>query len=272
MRIISVREGFASNHSSTSYEFLAVDKPLGAADRANVASLSSRADSTRRRVSFIYHGDSYDLPGGHEPLLEHYYDVMYSESYDWWTLGFAFNAPPEQHAELGEYEFYGWNDQGVTVTSCGERVIVVVNCMLTPDSVGAMAHDDRYPRNEYYEDDEEYDEDDEDDDWDEDDGDVEEVDDSEEGEGEEPAPKASPAASPYDLSACDDPLLVLLAQVRQDLINGDYRSLYDVFRVYGWEPDAETEAEEDECCPPRPESEPDGEEGFGELYHMMYKT
>ncbi|MBU0608226.1 MAG: hypothetical protein KKI08_10070 [Armatimonadetes bacterium] len=270
MKIISVRQGFASDHSSTSYEFLAVDKPLGAEDRANVASLSSRADPTKRRVSFIYHADGYDIPGGYEPLLEHYYDVMYSESYGWWALGVAFNAPPAQHAALGEYEFYGWNDLGVTVTSSGERVIVVINCMLTPDSVGEMAHNDRYPRNEYYDDDEECD--DEDDDWDEDDGEMEEVDDSEEGRDEEPVAEAAPAARLYDLSTCDDPLLVLLAEVRQELIGGDYRSLYDVFRVYGWEPDAESEAEDEACCPPRPEPEPDGEEAFGELYHMMYKT
>ena len=40
MKIISVRSGFASDHSSTSYEFLAVDQPWKRG-RAAVASLSS---------------------------------------------------------------------------------------------------------------------------------------------------------------------------------------------------------------------------------------
>ncbi|PIV52650.1 MAG: hypothetical protein COS17_08155, partial [Elusimicrobia bacterium CG02_land_8_20_14_3_00_37_13] len=85
MRILSIRKGFQADHSSTSYEFFAIDKPLTRSERENVAKLSSRARPTKRRVSFIYHGDWNDLPGGWEQLMEKYYDVMYSESYDWWT-------------------------------------------------------------------------------------------------------------------------------------------------------------------------------------------
>jgi len=44
----SVRKGFTSDHSSTSYEFLAVDHPLSRGARNKVASLSSRANPTRR--------------------------------------------------------------------------------------------------------------------------------------------------------------------------------------------------------------------------------
>lgn len=263
MRIISARQGFASDHSSTSYEFLAVDKPLSDEDRGDVASLSSRAAPTRRRVSFIYHAEGYDLPGGYEPLLERYYDVMYSESYDWWTLGFAFDAPPEQHEEIAQYDFCGCDDQGISVTSSEERVIIVIDCKLRPGSLPEADGYDRYNAYDSEDDDEEEWEEDE---WD-DDEDTEEVDDSEEGEDEQPAAAASPAAAPYDLSRCDDPLLVLLAEVRQQLIDGDYRSLYDVFRVYGWEPDAEGEADGEDAYPPEPEGE--GEEAFGELYHML---
>ena len=64
MKIIAVHRGFASDHSSTSYEFLALDKPLGQKARRGVSALSSRATPTQRRVSFIYHAEGYDIPGG----------------------------------------------------------------------------------------------------------------------------------------------------------------------------------------------------------------
>lgn len=36
--------------------------------------------------------------------MEKYYDVMYSESYDWWTLAMAFDYLKEQVSELKKYE------------------------------------------------------------------------------------------------------------------------------------------------------------------------
>jgi hypothetical protein len=66
MKILSERHGFASDHSSTSYEFLAVDKPLGKKERSDVSKLSNRANPTSRRANFIYHVDGYDIPGGWE--------------------------------------------------------------------------------------------------------------------------------------------------------------------------------------------------------------
>ena len=136
MRIISVRRGFASDHSSTSYEFLAVDRPLSREARAQVRALSSRAAPTKRRVSFIYHVEGYDIPGGWEPLLRKHYDVMYSESYDWWTLGFAFNAPEAQQHEIAQYGFEGIDGQGVYVLTYDQRVVVSIFCRL---DAGAMA-------------------------------------------------------------------------------------------------------------------------------------
>ena len=84
MKIISVSQGFTADHSFTSYEFLAVDKPLNAEAIKAVRTLSRRCQPDARRVSFIYHADGYDIPGGWVPLMKSYYDVMYSESYDWW--------------------------------------------------------------------------------------------------------------------------------------------------------------------------------------------
>ena len=135
MKIISIRNGFTADHSSTSYEFLAVDRPLDAQARAEVAKLSRRAAPTERSVSFIYHMDGYDIPGGWESLMVHYYDVMVSESYDWWTFAIAFNAPQEQREALAHYAFDGADDLGVRVSSFDDRVIVEIHCALDSNAL-----------------------------------------------------------------------------------------------------------------------------------------
>lgn len=152
MKIISIKNGFTSDHSSTSYEFMAVKKPLGKKEKAAVASLSSRANPTSRRVSFIYHVDGYDIPGGWKALMEKYYDVMYRESYDWWTLSIALDSSAEQVAELKKYEFTGKEDLGIDLIEKGNRVIVVINCRLSPP------YSDE-PYNDNYDEDEDEDED-----------------------------------------------------------------------------------------------------------------
>lgn len=153
MKILSIRKGFQADHSSTSYEFFAIEKPLSRSERGKVASLSSRARPSRRRVSFIYHGEWSDLPDGWEPLMEKYYDVMYSESYDWWTLAMAFDADQKTIKEIERYEFRGTDDLGVSVDSKGNRVIVTIYCRLSPEF-----HANNNSDYDYYEDDEEEDE------------------------------------------------------------------------------------------------------------------
>lgn len=133
MRLISVRKGFQSDHSSTSYEFLAIDKKLSIEQKKSVSKLSSRACPTDRQVSFVYNGDWSDLPGGWKPLMEKYYDVMYSESYDWWTLAFAFQANKETIGKLKEYDFCGDEDLGVRILSKNNRVVIAFFCRIHPD-------------------------------------------------------------------------------------------------------------------------------------------
>ena len=132
MKILSERHGFASDHSSTSYEFLAVDKPLGKKERADVSKLSRRVNPTSRRANFIYHVDGYDIPGGWEKLMTLYYDVMYREEYGWWSLAMAFNASPEQFDDLAKYEFEGEEEgTGVEVSFIEQhRIIITINCSI----------------------------------------------------------------------------------------------------------------------------------------------
>ena len=133
MKILTVRRGFLADHSSTSYEFLAVDRPLDKKARAAVASLSSRAAPSARKVSFVYHADGYDIPGGWQPLMREHYDVMYSESYDWWTLAVAFDTRSKALVdELTRYAFLGGEDLGVVGDHDGRRMLVTVHCRLDP--------------------------------------------------------------------------------------------------------------------------------------------
>jgi hypothetical protein len=154
MKVLSIRKGFQSDHSSTSYEFFAIDKPLNPSERKDVARLSSRARPTRRKVSFIYHGDFSDLPGGWRTLVKRYYDVMYSESYGWWILAMAFKADLKAIKEIKKYDFSGSEDMGVTVDSEGDRVIVSISCSLSPE----LACDDDPSYDDYEEEEDDIDE------------------------------------------------------------------------------------------------------------------
>ena len=215
MDILSIRRGFASDHNSTSYEFLAVDKPLGKKERSEVSELSSRANPSTRRVSFIYHVDGYDIPGGWEKLMSQYYDVMYREEYSWWTLSIAFDADDKQYEAICAYEFDGADDLGIRVERSGKRVIISVHCVVEPG---------QYWDSDYYDD-------------------VDGLD--ENGDEDE---KESVAV------ATGDHILDTLAQVRQQVIGGDYRALYAVWEVYGISDD------EDESEPPKPKDKKSGAE------------
>ena len=137
MRIISERKGFQADHSSTSYEFLAVDGVLSAEDKQAVGKLSSRARPTDTRVSFVYEGEGYDLPGGWRPLMERYYDVMFSESYSWWTLALSFPADANLLRTLESYAFWGVDDRGVEIRTADGRVVVTLYCRLQADFASA---------------------------------------------------------------------------------------------------------------------------------------
>lgn len=160
MKIIAVHKGFACDHSSTSYEFLAVDKPLSQKARRDVSSLSSRADATERRVSFIYHADGYDIPGGWEKLMRECYDVMYSESYGWWTFAMAFHAPKKQQEALRQYEFSGIDELGMSISCDDNRVTVAIHCHADNDSLYETEHGYENYRYDLDEEDEEDEEDD----------------------------------------------------------------------------------------------------------------
>ena len=213
MKILSVRRGFASDHSSTSYEFLAVDKPLNKNDRSEVSKLSSRVNPTARRVNFVYHVDGYDIPGGWEKLMENYYDVMYCEDYDWWTFAIAWDTAANQYDELRHFELEGEHEGtgiDISVSNDKKRITVTIHCLL---DVADLDY-----------------------------GGCDEDDESETFE-------------------TDDDLLNLLTQIRRQLANGDYRSLYAVWEKYG--------NVNDELAPPKPKDQKTGEETIGNFKNIL---
>jgi hypothetical protein len=234
LKIISVRQGFASDHSSTSYEFLALDRPLDKAARAVVSSLSSRANPTRRRVSIIYHADGYDILGGWLHLMRDYYDVMYSESYDWWLLALAFPLSSDKQAEIAKYDFESGDNLGISIEFNYDRAIVSIYCRLQPFGP-------------YY---------------------FEEVDDSYEDEEEV---DADDALQDEIIAEVNDPLLKLLAKIRLQLMEGDYRGLYEVWNIYGAPEYDDEEDEEGEAWPkpPIPEERTTGRRVLAEFAGML---
>jgi len=201
MIILSVRRGFLADHSSTSYEFLAIDTPLDAEARAAVASLSSRANPTSRRVSFVYHADGYDIPGGWEALMLQHYDVMCSESYDWWTLAVAFDTTDQSLVErLKRYEFRDVNELGISIIHRNARVVVIIDCRLAAGMLAGFEENDGFWGGEGFDEDEE-------------------------------------DLTDAGVAAIDDSLLDLLARVRSCLMRGELEPLHAVWEEYGSDSD-----------------------------------
>ena len=192
MKIISIKKGFTADHSSTSYEFLAIDEPLDKEARNDVGSLSSRTNPTAHRASFIYHAEGYDLPREWEELMKEYYDVMYRESYGWYTISLAFNMPESKQREVTIYDFRGIEDMGVFVRTYGERVIVKIYCMLDQSSIPYK--ETSYNDNYYYE-------------YKDEEKDVEDLE-------------------------LDDPFLEFLKDIREDILDGNYEVLDAIWDAY----------------------------------------
>jgi len=133
VKIISIKKGFAADHSSTSYEFYAIDQVLGSKEKAAVSGLSSRVDPTKRKASFFYHGEWSDLPGGWKPLMEKYYDVMWSESYGSWILAMAWNTDAVTIKKLKQFVVPGIDEWGINVYNKKDRVIISIDCHMGMD-------------------------------------------------------------------------------------------------------------------------------------------
>jgi len=101
MRILSVRRTFEADHSSSSYEFFSFDR-LTEKQREAVRVLTG--ESARRHLRFHYVGEWRDIPSEWpDQLLTMGYDVMVSESYDWWSVCLSLPHDPALEERLRPY-------------------------------------------------------------------------------------------------------------------------------------------------------------------------
>ena len=101
MQILSQRRGFEADHSSSTYEFFALN-PLTSEQRTAVKQLTG--ESPHRHLHFHYIGDWQDIPSGwSDKLLTLGYDILVSESYDWWSV---YLSLPHNPALLTQLELF----------------------------------------------------------------------------------------------------------------------------------------------------------------------
>jgi hypothetical protein len=131
MHILSVRHAFEADHSSSTYEFFALDK-LTPEQRAAVQELTG--ESPRRHLRF-HHGGDWDLsPDLTDRLLTLGYDVMVSESYDWWAVHLSLPHDPGLAERLQQYECES-DGNGFDVHVAGERMILYFGMQLDYSAV-----------------------------------------------------------------------------------------------------------------------------------------
>lgn len=127
MRILSLRHGFEADHSSSSYEFFALDK-LTPEQRAAVQNLTG--ESPRRHLRFHYVGDWSDIPSDWpDKLLTMGYDVLVSESYDWWAVHLSLPHEPSLAERLPQYECDS-DGNGFSWRVVGEQMILYFGMQL----------------------------------------------------------------------------------------------------------------------------------------------
>jgi len=126
MRILSVRRGFEADHSSSSYEFFALDK-LTPEQRAAVQKLTG--ESPHRHLRFHYRGERTIPHDWQNKLLTLGYDVMVSESYDWWSVQLSLPHDPALAERLRQYECDS-DGNGFSLEVVGERMILYFGMQL----------------------------------------------------------------------------------------------------------------------------------------------
>jgi hypothetical protein len=131
MRIISLRHNFDADHSSSTYEFFALNK-LTPEQRAAVQALTGK--SPQRHLQFHYMGDWSDIPHDWpDQLLTLGYDVLVSESYDWWAVHLSLPLDTKLMSKLQKYECES-DSNGFNV-QVGDRMILYFGMQLDYSAV-----------------------------------------------------------------------------------------------------------------------------------------
>jgi hypothetical protein len=126
MRILSQRQGFEADHSSSTYEFFALDR-LTPEQHTAIQDLTD--ESPRRHMRFHYGGDRGIPDGWTDRLLTMGYDIMVSESYDWWEVYLSLPHDPALQEQLMQYECES-DGNGFDVRIAGDRMILYFGMQL----------------------------------------------------------------------------------------------------------------------------------------------
>jgi hypothetical protein len=141
MRILSIRRAFDADHSSSSYEFFSFDR-LTEEQRAAVRALTG--ESGRRHLSFHYVGDWRDIPDDWpDRLLTMGYDVMVSESYDWWSACLSLPHNPTLTERLQPY-LCEYDGNGLFMRAVDERLLVSFGMQMDYDALYAAFGEDTF--------------------------------------------------------------------------------------------------------------------------------
>jgi hypothetical protein len=218
LKIYDFKKDYASNHSSVSYEFLAVDKPL---TKSGIAAVSRFTDvpPTPRRARI-----TNDFPGGWEKLMLKYYDIMYREFNKHYTFAIAFEASASAREELMKYLFVNSAGQGIDMAVSGSRAVLLFNCLLEPD---------------YYVDDDDFNDIEIEERLNADVYDVVEEDNQSEVSSEYDDVEDVDYDDPVDDESqiTQNTLLTLLLELRTQLVQGNYSSLHVFWETYADEDD-----------------------------------
>src|SRR5262249_9837792 len=145
MRILRIRYGFQADHSSSSYLFYAVDRPVSAAGQRVAHRFSSRADVDEQYARYQKWGESELSADAYKALLGEHYDVMASESYDSWTLMIAVPKTPQTVALLRPFQALDDGEfERLSVHDYGKRLVIDIFCELDESAPLWESHDDEF--------------------------------------------------------------------------------------------------------------------------------
>jgi len=137
-----MRRTFASDHSSSSYEFYTL-RSLSDAEKRAVKRLSGETAKGKHLKVHLW-GEGEMAYRKEEQLLAQYYDIEVSESYDWWTARVAVDHDETLWEGLKRCEGRGDEDLGVDVERSGKRIIVSFYFMLDYDAAFSELGDDPF--------------------------------------------------------------------------------------------------------------------------------
>jgi hypothetical protein len=130
MRILSIRGSFDADHSSSTYEFFALER-LTREQRAAIEELTG--EPGRRHLQFHYWGDRTLPSGWRNKLLSIGYDILVTESYDWWGVELSLPHDPALVERLEAYRCDS-DGNGLDVSVVDDRTIVYFGMQLDYDA------------------------------------------------------------------------------------------------------------------------------------------